>query len=363
MVRQNKSSELTEILRHRIISGQLQAGEQLETISTLVKRHKTTIATVCKALTNLEQAGYVERFPGKGVFVKERKSCRLALAIDSGTFAHDSANMSLMPILLNELEQKCQEENWTYELFFSVNDKASAQNFLLKLAQNNFDVVLIGSRWLAENSKEIFNNKSVFTIGIFPYKDLEFSVNFDGYRMVYDAVLELDQQGCRQIALIAGDNDQSWAKNPDWSIEGYHDALKSIGKLRDPKLHLNVSISQKGGHNAFLKLIKRGISRPLGIICVDSVITLGVIQAVLHCGYKISEDVIIATHANQGCGVAQFTSPVIKFESSINDYVDRIAKLVKLYNSGLSIPPSGILIKSVKKVPSRNEMLCAEAFV
>ncbi len=65
MARQNKSNELTEMLRHQITSGQLQVNEQLEAISKLAKRHGTTVATVSKALTNLEQSGYVERFPGK----------------------------------------------------------------------------------------------------------------------------------------------------------------------------------------------------------------------------------------------------------------------------------------------------------
>ena len=65
MARYNKSNELAELLRHRITSGRLQVNEQLEAISKLAKRHKTTVATVSKALTNLEHAGYVERFPGK----------------------------------------------------------------------------------------------------------------------------------------------------------------------------------------------------------------------------------------------------------------------------------------------------------
>ncbi len=357
MAQQNKSNELAEMLKHQIVSGQLQVNEQLEAISKLAKRHGTTIATVSKALANLEQSGYVERFPGKGVFVKEKQNCRLALVLDSGTFANDSANVSLMPIFLNELEKKSQEENWTYELFFSVDSRPSAQNFLLKLAQNAFDVVLVGSRWLAENSAEILDNKSVLTIGIFSYKELELSISFDSYQMVYDAVLELDKQGCQQIALIENNRDQSWAKNPNCNIRAYHDALKSIGKLRDTRLHFNVPVSQKGGYDAFCELAKNTTDRPLGIISVDSLITLGIIQAALFKGLNFSEDVIIATQANQGCGVAEITTPIIKFENSLTVYLEHIAKFVKLYNQGERVPSGIDLITAEKKVFLENEAL------
>ncbi len=350
MARQNKSNELAEMLRYQIISGQLRVNEQLEAISKLAKRHGTTIATVSKALANLEQAGYVERFPGKGVFVKEKQNCRLALVLDSGTFANDSANVSLMPIFLNELEKKSKEENWTYELFFSVDSQSSAQNFLLKLSQNAFDVVLVGSRWLAENSSKIFKDQSVFTIGIFAYKDLDFSISFDSYQMVYEAVLELDKQGCQQIALIENDKDQSWSKNPDCNTRAYHDALKSIGKLRNSRLHLNVPVSQKGGYDAFCELAKNTIGRPLGVISVDSLITLGIIQAALSNGLNFYEDVIIATQANQGCGVAQITTPIIKFENSLTIYLEHIAQFIKKYNQGEKVPTGIDLIAAKKKV-------------
>ena len=341
MVRQNKSNELAEMLRYRIISGMLKPGEQLDAIPRLAKRYETTIATVSKALERLEQSGYVERVSRKGVFVCQKQTCRLALVLDSA-FSSDFDSISFLPILLNELERKCREENWSYEFFFSVNDKPSARNFLLKLGQNAFDVVLVCSRWLAENAMEIFRDKPIFPIGMYPYKDMDFTVAFDLYRMVYDAVLELDRRGCRKIALIDCDRNQSWSKIPDAAVRGYADALKCIGQLRNPKLHLQVPMSQQGGCDAFFKLIKENdLCRPFGVICIDSIITQGLIQTVLSSGLRISEDVIIATHANRGCGAAQFTVPIIRYEYAINVHLDRIAEFIKQHSKG-QIPVPGI---------------------
>ena len=49
MRRQSKSNELTELLKYQITSGKLKAGDQLEAIVKLAKRHNTTIVTVSKA--------------------------------------------------------------------------------------------------------------------------------------------------------------------------------------------------------------------------------------------------------------------------------------------------------------------------
>ena len=355
MARQNKSNELAEMLRAQIVGGRLKAGEQLEAIAKLAKRHETTVATVSKALESLEQGGYVERFAGKGVFVKAKQGCRLALVMDSDSY--DPSSVSFIPILFNELERVCREENWTYELFFGVNDKSSAQNFLLKLAQNSFDAVLISSMWTAENAAEIFTNRSVFSIGLYPYKELDFSISFDDSQMVYDAVTELDRQGCRQIALVTGNKELSWSKIPDGAAKGYCEALKNIEKLRNPHLHLKVPISQQGGYEALVRLLRQNPARPFGIVSVDSLISLGIIQAALTAGLKVGEDIIIATHANRGCGAAQFTVPVIKYEYPVDEHVNRIAEIIKRVGSGEKTPVGVDLMAPVKSVISNREVL------
>ncbi len=358
MARKNKSNELAEMLRYQIVSGRLRPGDQLEAIVKLAKRYETTVATVSKALESLEQSGYVERFAGKGVFVRKKQECRLALVLDSGAWDHDSASITFIPILLNELEKMSQAENWTYELFFSVDSLLSAQSFLLKLAQNAFDAVLIGSNWLADNAAKIFAEKSVLTVGVYPFKKLEYSISFDLYEMVRSAVLELDHHNCRQIALVDSNKDQSWSKLPEATANGYAEGMKQIGQWQNPQLHLKVPISQAGGYQAFEKLL--GLcrnSRPFGIISIDSMITLGIIQAVLSSGLKIGEDVIIVTHANHGCGAAQFTVPIIRYEYSVHLHMERIAALIKQYTDGQRLQSGVYLLPPKRSISAPQETL------
>ena len=177
--------------------------------------------------------------------------------------------------------------------------------------------------------------------------------------MVYDAAMELDKQGCRQIALVDSNKDSSWSKIPDYAVKGYADAMQQIGQLRNPHLYLRVPISQQGGCEAITALLQQNLSRPFGIISVDSLITMGIIQAVLSSGLRIPEDVIIATHANRGCGAAQFTVPIIKYEYPIDVHMDRIIKLIKQYAKGKKPAPGIDLQPPEKKIllPRNTDLL------
>ena len=179
--------------------------------------------------------------------------------------------------------------------------------------------------------------------------------------MAYDAVMELDRRGCRQIAFVDRNKDLSWSKNPDSGVRGYYDGLKNIGQLRNSQLYLKVPVSQQGGYDAFCKLLSDAMPRPFGIISNDSMLTMGGIQAVLSKKFRIPEDVIIASHANQGCGAAQFPIPIIKYEYPINANLDLIAKYIKLHNAGQN-PPSGVvLLPPIKIVDSLlDKQLCIE---
>jgi DNA-binding LacI/PurR family transcriptional regulator len=327
MAQKNKSIELAEIIRGQITSGQFTVGDQLEAISKLAKRYGTTIATVSKALENLEQSGYVERFPGKGVFIKAKKTCRLAVVMDTG-FSYELMPISFFPVFINELDKKCRELNWTHQLFFSVNDHESAKEFLLQLSQNKFDAILIASRWLAENYNSVALSCSAAAIGLFDYKGIDSSVIFDSISATTEAVHALAEQGCQQIAFINSDQDKSWHRNSETSHTGYLNGLKEVCKLRDSDLDIDVPLSQLGGLNGFYELIRHKKSSPMGIIISDSIITFGVIQGVLAKGLKIPEDIIIATHANKGCGAADFPFPAIKLEYSIEQLLDYLITLI-----------------------------------
>ena len=64
-------AEVAELLRQQILSGALNAGAQLPALSELTKKFGVARMTVRQAMDALEDEGLIERYAGRGTFVKE----------------------------------------------------------------------------------------------------------------------------------------------------------------------------------------------------------------------------------------------------------------------------------------------------
>lgn len=85
-----KHARLADELRQRIRVGDLQPGDQLPSFAQFREQHGVTLPTIEKALSNLERDGLIERFRGKGVFVREKNKATKFLGLLSpkqGVFA------------------------------------------------------------------------------------------------------------------------------------------------------------------------------------------------------------------------------------------------------------------------------------
>jgi DNA-binding GntR family transcriptional regulator len=63
---------LSELLRGRIESGELAAGQPVPSITTLTQEHGMARETAAKALRLLEDEGLLVRYPGLGYYVADR---------------------------------------------------------------------------------------------------------------------------------------------------------------------------------------------------------------------------------------------------------------------------------------------------
>ena len=62
-------AQITDQIKGKILSGELQAGEALPSIRLLAKELRISVITTKRAYEDLEQAGFVNTVPGKGCFV------------------------------------------------------------------------------------------------------------------------------------------------------------------------------------------------------------------------------------------------------------------------------------------------------
>ena len=63
--------EVASLLRHQIMSGRLKAGEQLPALSQLTEMFGVARMTVRQAMDALQDEGLIERYAGKGTFVRD----------------------------------------------------------------------------------------------------------------------------------------------------------------------------------------------------------------------------------------------------------------------------------------------------
>ena len=86
-------------IKSSVLSGELQAEEQLPSLRTLAKDLKISVLTVTRAYTELEQEGFVKNIQGRGCFVMGRGSEllqeQLLCKVENGlTMAIEAAKMA-----------------------------------------------------------------------------------------------------------------------------------------------------------------------------------------------------------------------------------------------------------------------------
>lgn len=66
-------AEVADVLRHQILSGELSSGTKLPTLSALTVQLGVARMTVVQAMNTLESEGLIERYAGRGTFVRDIK--------------------------------------------------------------------------------------------------------------------------------------------------------------------------------------------------------------------------------------------------------------------------------------------------
>ena len=79
-MRKPKHRQIFEYVHQSIVDGQYSAGQRLPTDGQLMRRFETSRPTVARAMRDLEQAGFVERRPGSGSYVRVRSEVKTSVS-------------------------------------------------------------------------------------------------------------------------------------------------------------------------------------------------------------------------------------------------------------------------------------------
>lgn len=83
--------QISEQIKHLIVTGELEAGDMIPSIRGLAKDLKVSIITTKRAYEELESGGFIETLPGKGTYVS-------------------TVNVDILKeVQINQIEEKLQE--------------------------------------------------------------------------------------------------------------------------------------------------------------------------------------------------------------------------------------------------------------
>ncbi|MBW8639176.1 GntR family transcriptional regulator [Hoeflea sp. WL0058] len=160
-------AEMAEHLRARILRGELQAGAELPPLSSLVKEYGLARMTVRKAMDSLEAEGLIERYSGRGTFVR-------AVAVVPKTALKVHADLSQLEHSVSDLEVGV---GVTSELVGTVDEDGTVFRRLRRVHTRNgkpfclIDLKLVHSVY--DQAPERFDRELVLTV----MRDLGVQIN------------------------------------------------------------------------------------------------------------------------------------------------------------------------------------------
>lgn len=136
-----KYFHLTEELREMILEGKIQAGEKLPSENELAKRYQISRHTVRKALSILENEGYIYAEHGKGTFcselVRHTKTSRNIAVVT--TYLSDY----IFPRLIQGIDEVMTENGYSIILKNTRNSRRAEAKCLEELLQKDIEGLII----------------------------------------------------------------------------------------------------------------------------------------------------------------------------------------------------------------------------
>jgi DNA-binding LacI/PurR family transcriptional regulator len=119
-------------------------------------------------------------------------------------------------------------------------------------------------------------------------------VRVDDHEAARMAVRHLVDLGHRRIAMVHGDDGDSWDFIvPRHREEGYLQVLGERGLLADPRWRANGHFTADGGQVAMQQILAQGPPYPTGVFCQSDEMAFGVLHAIRRAGLRVPDDVSV----------------------------------------------------------------------
>lgn len=308
---------LMEELKEKIISGRIQPGEKLPSENQFTVQYSLSRHTVRKALSLLEQEGYIEACHGKGTFCSEKmrhmkKSRNIAVVT---TYISDY----IFPRLIQGMDNVLSEQGYSIILKNTGNSRQKEAKCLEELFQKDIDGLIIepSKSQLSCRHPGLYENLEkyqipyIFIQGIYTEMKDKPHILMDDARGGYLVTKYLLEQGHRRITgFFKADDIQGIQRH-----KGYVRALQEAGIPYDPDLVVWFHTEDRRSKPSMMvkEMVKTG-SLPHGIVCYNDQIAVQVIESLEDCGLQVPKDISVtgydnSLYAQRGIGITTIAHP------------------------------------------------------
>lgn len=296
-----KYSKLAEDLKQIIQSGEIVPGDKLPSENELSNKYRISRHTVRKALSILENEGYIYAMHGKGTFCSElvrhsKKSHNIAVVT---TYLTDY----IFPRVIGGIDQVLTDNGYSIILKNTKNSRKAEARCLEDLLLKDIDGMII------EPSKsEIFCQHAalyekmdeyqipyVFIQGYYEQMKDKPRVIMDDCKGGYMITQYLISLGHKSIlGVFKADDIQGRERH-----RGYVNALQEAGILYDPDMVIWFHTEDRAikPFIAIKDMVNKGKSFD-SVVCYNDQIAVEIIKALEDCKIKVPEDVSVTGYDN-----------------------------------------------------------------
>ena len=296
-----KYSRLAEDLRGMILEGKIQAGEQLPSENVLSARYQISRHTVRKALSILENEGYIYAEHGKGTFcselVRHTKTSRNIAVVT--TYLSDY----IFPRVIQGIDGVMAENGYTILLKNTRNSRKAEARCLEELLQKDIEGLIIEPSKSEIFCKHVslyarleqYGIPYVFIQGCFAQMKDKPKVKMDDCQGGYLLAKHLVTTGHKRILGVFKADDMQGRQRH----RGFVRALQEAGMLYDPDdiIWFHTEDRAVKPFAAMQELVRQGREFD-AVVCYNDQIAIEVIKALEECQVDVPGQVSVTGYDN-----------------------------------------------------------------